>query len=362
MKVNKKYINNLKFIASLSPIFSSNDIPLVSYRAHENIFCDAFAAENLSRSDIAVDAKIGNVGYGLKTFMCKSNKTMQKIAEFNKLSHKLNDLDDYDIVQKIIEWRNQRIEFSNKTYGIQKNLYHCLVRKQNKIGIHEEELEKISSDFKITKSTNSSIIFVSDDKIYSYNRSKSTLLRQFNIDEKIKMYEIKFIDDPFAWINEHSSVDFDAIILPLYSAKDGNVPKRSQLNQWNASGRKRDNLEVYIPIPAIVRDNCPNFFPPDNHSFDLTLPNNKIISVRVCQQGGKALMSNPNRDLGEWLLRDLFKLKDNELMTREKLNIIGIDSVEITKEKNHYSIDFRETGSYEEFLEGIIERRDILDV
>jgi hypothetical protein len=39
------------------------------------------------------------------------------------------------------------------------------------------------------------------------------------------------------------------------------VFERSGLNQWNARGRKRNESEVYIPIPKLIHDKFPNFFP-----------------------------------------------------------------------------------------------------
>ena len=76
--------------------------------------------------------------------------------------------------------------------------------------------------------------------------------------------------------------------------------------------------------------------------------------MKVAQQGGKALMSNPNSALGEWILRDILQLKEAELLTKEKLDTIGIDSVKLSKLKNgNYYLDFIKTGSYEEFEENL---------
>ena len=50
----------------------------------ENIFCISFGANNLSRSDISVDAGKNGIGIGLKTFLQSNGKTFQKVAEFNK--------------------------------------------------------------------------------------------------------------------------------------------------------------------------------------------------------------------------------------------------------------------------------------
>ena len=74
----------------------------------------------------------------------------------------------------------------------------------------------------------------------------------------------------------------------------------------------------------------------------------------VCQDNNKALMTNPNKALSNWLLRNILKLKELELATIERLEILGIDSVIITKEKaGEYSIDIQSWGSYERFIEEV---------
>lgn len=72
----------------------------------------------------------------------------------------------------------------------------------------------------------------------------------------------------------------------------------------------------------------------------------------VCQEGGKALMSQSNRELGEWILRDVLKLKEGELLTYEKLQNIGVDSVRIDKiSDSKFEINFAKIGSYERFIQ-----------
>ena len=74
--------------------------------------------------------------------------------------------------------------------------------------------------------------------------------------------------------------------------------------------------------------------------------------MKVAQEGGKALMSNPNSDLGKWILRDVLKLPEKTLVTKKMLDIIGIDSVMLSKSKdNNFTLDFLKSGSYEIFEE-----------
>ena len=61
-------------------------------------------------------------------------------------------------------------------------------------------------------------------------------------------------------------------------------------------------------------------------------------------------MSNPNKILGEWLLRKVFELEEGTLVTYEMLQRFGIDSVIFTKHGDlEYSVDFSEIGTYEVF-------------
>jgi hypothetical protein len=62
-------------------------------------------------------------------------------------------------------------------------------------------------------------------------------------------------------------------------------------------------------------------------------------------------MTNPNKDLSQWLLRKVLKLKEGELATIEKLDKLGFDSVYVQKTgASSYRIDIAKTGSYEGFV------------
>jgi hypothetical protein len=126
----------------------------------------------------------------------------------------------------------------------------------------------------------------------------------------------------------------------------------SFLNQWNACSRKRDLGEIYIPIPAEIHNYYPDFFPSRDEEFNLTIPTGEIFIAKVCQDNSKALMTNPNKALSNWLLRKVFNLKEGELATIEKMNELGFDSVIIQKTTNgNYKIDKVKSDSYNEFIE-----------
>jgi len=82
-KLKEHYSKMLEIIGSLSRLFSESDSPFIYYRAAENLFCKSFNADNHSRSDTSADATLGNIGFGIKTFLKGNGKKMEKVAEFN---------------------------------------------------------------------------------------------------------------------------------------------------------------------------------------------------------------------------------------------------------------------------------------
>ena len=356
-----KYINSLKIVGSLSKLFSDSKTPYLYYRMSEKLFCSSFLANDLSRGDIAFDASKDNLGIGIKTFLNGNSKTLQKIAEFNKDRDKYKNLSKHEIVALISRLRNERIEFANKVSGTDSALYHCVLRDEEKFLIFEEYMDFINID-NINSINQKNNVITFNDKIneYSFNLSKSTLYKRFITDKVIDEFKVEIFDNPLEELQRcfgNNSVDTfknaikDTIYLPLYG-RDKLVYPKSGLNQWNASGRKRDINEIYIPIPIKIHRLKPNFFPPRDKPFNLHLPNKEILNVKVCQDNSKALMSNPNEALGKWLLRDVLSLKEGEVLTYEKLEDLGIDSVRIDKiDKDNYQINFSKIGSYEEFIE-----------
>ena len=62
-------------------------------------------------------------------------------------------------------------------------------------------------------------------------------------------------------------------------------------------------------------------------------------------------MSYSNKELGQWILRDVLHLAKGELLSYSMLKNIGVDSVRIDKfYDNTYSINFAEIDSYESFI------------
>jgi len=364
---NPLYISYLKAVCSLSKLFSQSNIPFLYYRVAENIYCKTFGAENLSRDDLAYDARLGNIGIGIKTFIDKKISN-EKIAEFNAFSGQLRNIKGEELAIKLAELRNERIDFANRTYGINDAIYHCIARNEKSIKIFETNYDLVDTDnLKNIRIKNASIFFNDKKSEYSFNFSKSTLFKKFVTPDNAVEISIEILEDPLELIlqlfNKQITISdkfvipgIDYVILPLYSLKESKqnlkvVSDKSGLNQWNAGGRKRDVGEVYIPVPSIIHKKYPKFFPNRETIFYLHVPTGEILNAKLCQENSKALMTNPNNALSDWLLRKVLKLKERELLTYERLMLIGIDSVRITKINNrNYKIDFAKIDSFENLI------------
>ncbi len=361
----EEYIKLLSAVAQLSGLFSESDIPYINYRVAENVFCRSFCADNLSRSDTAFDARLGSLGIGLKTFVCPKEYSVEKIAEFNALSSDFSKCKGLSLIRKLSQARNERIQLANSLYGLDKGVYHIVARRKRELLLFETDYSPIDlENLSLLKEKDKTLSFTDEHHVYSYNYSKSTLYRKFVIPDNAHSFPIKILDDPYQLllnlfvdvsqnsVKEHIAGQ-DFVILPLYSTASPckKVPEKSGLNQWNAGGRARDYGEIYIPIPSVIHRYFPNFFPPRDVSFNLKTPNHEIFSAKLCQDGAKALMTNPNKALSDWMLRGLFQLKEGELLTRDRQELLGVDSVIIYKDDDGYSIDVQPLGAYEEFIE-----------
>ncbi|AXX85098.1 restriction endonuclease [Aliarcobacter skirrowii] len=362
-ELKAKYIEYLKLTGSLSRLFSDSLAPYLYYRAAENIFCLGFEAENLSRSDISIDAKKKNIGFGLKTFLHGNGKTFQKVAEFNAIRNEYANKSDREIIDFISQARNKRLDICLEGYGVDSLIYHCLTRSDNLISIYEFPMDKVQIDGikKIVRNKNT-IQFEDGINEYSFNLSKSTLYKRFICKDSLEDIKVDILENPFevlanlsvsqsSILKEVSTYPF--IYLPLYapSSKDLEPGVASGVNQWNAGGRDRNQDELYIPVPAWIHKKFEGFFPDNNYDkFELELPDGQILNAKMCQSGQKGLMSNPNKALGKWVLRDVLKVPVGTLVDRKYLDMIGIDSVIVFKiSDTKYKIDFASTGKFEEF-------------
>lgn len=373
----------LQLVSSFSRLFSENTIPYLDYRLVENLFCKYFDAQNDARSCTAYDARLANLGIGIKTFGINSGSSMEKIAEFNKLKPKLNRLSGYDLARQIAIFRNERMMFSNNTYDVFETQYHIVGRQDGCLKVFNTPYDMVNIDAICDiEDKEASISFNDGKNEYSFNKSKSVLLKKFYLSSDCVEMPVAILGEPLEvlaslldksdnrWVkgNRHYVVAVDLevkghdyVILPLYSNRGvPHIPERSGLNQWNAKGRRRDVNEVYIPIPQSIHKLYPTFFPDRDSPFELILPDGKTLSAKVCQDGGKALMSNPNMALGEWILRKVLHKPVGEIVTIDDLNTYGIDSVKIisthtnnSKGEPVFKIVFTDIGyeNYSTFIE-----------
>lgn len=388
-KNKEEYKEMLKLVGELSRLFSESECPYLAYRAHENIFCKYLEAENLARSDCSADAKKDIIGIGLKTWMGNDD---QKVAEFGRLKKNYTMLTGIDLVKKIAEYRNERIRVTMRLHGIKEMIYHVVRRIPNAMQILECAFDPIDIDnivLLLDRGNDNNTYFSDGMHTYHFSVSKNTLYMIFDDLELLDTFSVEIKDDPYTllmrlvvetdkkkyedislgkpekfYMVENVKADStdmlkERLCLPLYSkSKKGKfVAEKSGLNQWNASGRKRDENELYIPYQAVDRDRNMTFFPPRDTPFTLHLPDGSKVSAKVCQEAdknnpliGKAIMSNPNKILGKWLLRDVFEIEPGTVVTYEMLEKFGVDSVIFTKNSElDYSVDFSEIGTYEDF-------------
>lgn len=383
LKQREDYKKMLKMVGSLSNMFSDSDKPYLYYRCHENIFCKYFHAKNLAREDCSADAQKNHIGIGLKTWIDANN---QKVAEFNQLKETYMNLTPYEMIRKIAEYRNERIRITKNLHGISEMIYHIVKRVSNAMQIYEHTLDMIDIDnIKVidSKSSNKNIYFTDEKHTYHFNISKSTLYMIFENMVLLDSFEVNIIDDPYTYLDNLLSqnnnnivkevnkiikqdTQYEQLCLRLYTinktTKEKTVEEHSGLNQWNGARKNtttnkytpRNPNELYIPYPAFDRNRSIGFFPPRDEIFELILPDEKVIQAKVCQSDGKAIMSNPNSELGKWLLRDVFELPEGKLVTYEMLKVYGIDSVIFTKLSDQkYKIDFTEIGTYEQLLDNV---------
>lgn len=362
IREDERYFSMLALMASLSNLFSDSNIPFIHYRITENLFCKYLGAINLSRTDTAYDAKWKDVGVGIKTFTIPKDSSVEKIAEFNALSPILRNLDQDELAYRLADFRNERMEIANTLYGINNSLYHIIGRKEKSLYVFNTAYDFVDKEsIKIEQCNDRSLHFSDGKNKYSFNKSKSVLLKKFELPNDAFKIDVDIINDPFKLLESllskgnilEMAKPKEFVLLPLFSEIKGikYVPEKSGLNQWNALGRKRDENEVYIPIPSSVHRDHPNFFPDRNTIFTLFLPDGSEMKAKVCQAGEKALMSNPNKDLGKWILRKILKIKPGQLVTYDDLAIAGFNSIVVTKGSEgtyHVNVSLEESFKYKQ--------------
>lgn len=407
-----RYVALLRAVASMSKLFSDNSVPYVDSRFVERLFIQATGARDLSRSDKSFDALLDkDIGVGIKTFLSGTGQSKrEKVAEFPRLAQEghFEGLHPRELAEKVSSYRNSRVRSDANELGIDlaKSIYHCLIRTQLGAIIHEEPYSLVDvNNIKPTDrrgrvvpkwdKNNRGAYFTDGVANYNFNASKNVLFKQFNFLQNLDVIELPVFEDIFDrvvnWFDvekrnlplgisddsgrnlitivpskvEKPGIDF--VVLPLYSTRgiEKVVPQKSGINQWNAGGRRRVFGEAYVPVPSEIHKLFPKFFPKRDVAFQMTLPNNQTAVLgKICQDGGKALMSSPNVTLGHWILKVIDPTLQDADFQREPrrknpfsysdLLSIGKDAISVRRVKNtmgvSYSLEFAPLDSYEEFI------------
>ena len=331
----KRFLNAAAFIGYLNS--PSSKKPLIDSRISEEIFCRSFQAKDIGRKDIAIDAHKPNNGIGIKTFI---GGAQQKIAQFKSAKKYPIPTEPLQIVKAISRYRNARLREAINQYNLDRLVYHSIYRTENQeIFIFEQSMNKIDvKNTKVIKIKDKNIIKYEDgEHNYSYNISDSQLSLRFDLTCPV---------DSFIHTQNKADLDYyinnivnkpkakqpvDSVVLKLYSSRLNEVAEKRGLNQSFADGRARHHDEVYIPIPKAVHNAKPDFFPPRHKTFILKTNDNQKFPAKVCQDNNKSLMSNPNKSLGKWILREQLKLPKGKKVTLRHLRQMKIDSVLIEK-------------------------------
>jgi hypothetical protein len=380
------YEKLVKSVGSLSKLFTENNVPFLSSKFVEKLFVFTSASEDLARRDMSFDAKtVAGAGVGVKTFgvnQLTGIKT-EKVAEFTADATRgiFSNLNSEELALTVANYRNARVQSDARIYNIdlENSFYHCLVRSSDGCMIHEEPYELIDVDaLRLDKeSLKSKNPRFSDGKnVYSFSTAKNTLFKTFKLESHANspVIEVTLLENVFELLlsgaltsggfalqDATQVTEHPYVILPLYSTSTGQVEAKSGINQWNAGGRARVFGEAYIPHPKAVRDKNPDFFPPKDVSFKLRVPSGEVMSAKVCQADGKAIMSNPNSALCDWLYRMIddspsisqARFSAGRPYTSEDLARVGKDSVKISlvdPRESLYELEPSPLGSYERFM------------
>jgi hypothetical protein len=408
----ERYSRLLQAVASMSRLYSDNTIPYVDSRFVEKLFVETTGAKDLSRSDKSFDALLSpDIGVGIKTFLSASgNSKREKVAEFTSFANngEFEGLSPEELALKTAGFRNNRVlsDANELAIVMEKSIYHCLVRTGSGAIVHEEPYmlvdlanlrptDRSGNILKEWQAIGKGVFFTDGVSNYNFNGSKNVLFKEFKFDSGSGIIELPMFADIFdritKWFDggmpqaitvsddsgkelvtidspEYGRPGIDFVVLPLYSVRTGlkEVAEKSGINQWNAGGRLRKFGEAYIPIPIEVHRRCPGFFPARDTKFPMFLPNSATaVPGKVCQESGKALMSDPNTVLGNWIMKVLRpSLKDSDFLRAPNstdmpfvysdLLAVGKDSVivrkTIDKSISNFSLEFAPLGSYEEFV------------
>ncbi len=388
----------VKAACRLSGLFSgASAAPYVDYRFAERLFVRCAGARDNSRRDDSFDAFVQvyeslRAGVGVKTFTDRSGgRPLEKVAEFTRLARleRLAGLSPEALVRKVAELRRRRVLSDASANGVSLagSYYHCLVRGRDGEGayafVHEETYPLIDLhglapldsqgrplDAYPRELAGTTVHFTDGCRSYAYSTSKNVLLMRFDLHagRRSPRIPVEPAHDPVAlllglagegalWAAGQTAPPEEEdrrpyVVLPLYAPKSllsasPQVGPKSGISQWSAGGRPRKFGEAYIPVPKRLHEDSrlEGFFPAADgvcRPFRLRLPDGRDVRAKLCQEGMKALMSDPNDDLARWLYAmidgsfEKASLRQREVgasrpYTYEDLEVVGKDSVAVLK-------------------------------
>jgi len=403
----EKYVSLMKAGASLTRLFSEEQHAYFDPSFVEKLFIYASAGKDLSKKYNSFDVLLerdsaASIGVGIKTFGVPNERSAkkEKVAEMTNFASngEFDGLKQEKLAVAVSEKRNARILSDIAEYNIDlsKSYYHCLLRTNKGVFIHQEPYELIDvknihpvkgSGRNIKKldkfpDNSGSPLFSDGKNIYTYGKAKNVLNKLFDtrkgVNSELMPVQIieNILEELLAWHQMKQGVIVspkkkivtplasgakafeilsptsakkgvpgkDYVVLPLYSkvADKKVVHEQSGLNAWNAGGRNRKFGEAYIQNPAKVRSINPTFFPTKDVKFLLKLPNGLLAKAKICQQDSKALMTDPNDILCSWLFPVIeqgfndrtaqMRLKRQMPYTYNDLAKVGKDCVKVSKD------------------------------
>ena len=191
--MSEEYQNYLIQVGRYSPLFSTDEAPLIQYRTAEKIFCKSFELEDIGRKDASFDARQDDLGIGIKTFVMHNKNKREKIAEFVKDAPLLKDLSGITLAKELSNLRNKRIAKHREQYNISKSIYHLVTRTIKKIRVFECAYNFIDIDsLKIQRDNSKNFWFIdnSTGTEYSFLRSKTTLSQNFILPDQDQVVEM----------------------------------------------------------------------------------------------------------------------------------------------------------------------------
>ncbi len=198
--------------------------------------------------------------------------------------------------------------------------YNSFYGAGSKLGIDDRQhkIDKISETYKDNVNTNVFCQVIEKLKVYLLANNKQ--VDKFDLRENI-----------LCLLKEQSNSDFTRDVKKLLY---------------------RPKNEIYIPIPNSreFHDMHPDFFgksigtfkdnsdklaidDKEKRSFTLVFePSGAVMEAFITQANGKAIQSlYKQSELGKWLLRGVFQLKEYELLTQERLNELEINGIRLYK-------------------------------